>query len=329
MRHGRRLPSWLAAIGCAVLASGCLVPEAQPGETLPAGVGPRAPDVAALAYRADPTQLLDIYLPPASFTGPRPLIVYVHGGAWIYPGRDDIGCVDAPECVPALASQIDRGYVVASIDYRLAQEADFPAPVADVKLAIDWLRDHAASYRIDPGRVVVAGHSAGGHLAALAALTPGQWEPPGVSATQVDGFVDLVGPSDVAAWAAWGDEPGAGRPTWIADTVELLVDCTYTDPACTGPLAAASPLSWVDASDPRGYLVCKDTDPFVPCSQLVALHDALVDAKDDPLAAFIDDVNCSSPSRPPCSDTSDLERHNPDWDLNLVALQTFLDEVTA
>ena len=60
---------------------------------------------------------------------------------------------------------------MAAVDYRLSGEARFPAPLEDVRAAVDWVRDHAADYGLDPGRVFLWGDSAGGHLALLAALT--------------------------------------------------------------------------------------------------------------------------------------------------------------
>src|SRR6185312_15847831 len=85
-----------------------------------------------------------------------------------------------------LASVAGRGYVVASVEYRLSGEARFPAAIQDVKAAIRWLRTHASQYGIEPRRAVIWGGSAGGQLAALAGTTCGiaALEPPGTAATQ-------------------------------------------------------------------------------------------------------------------------------------------------
>lgn len=328
------------------MAGACMVPDPQVGQTLPSPQPNRAPLAAnENLHYVSPTdpRVLDIFRPPATFTGPRPLIVYVHGGAWVFPGKDAIRCGGtAPTCTPpsstpALAKQIDRGYVVASIDYRLVTLTSnrHPAQVEDVKLAIKWLKANATTYGIDPNQVVVAGHSAGGHLAALTALTPGLWEPTGVAATTVDGFMVLDGPTDLKTWAPWGDAQGAGRE-FIADTTAWLTNCDYTLPGqtCTavdGAYDQASPLYYASAGDPPGYLTCKDWDPFVPCDQLELLHDKLVTVQGGvEQAAVFDDVNCTDPARVvPCgTEPTDLERHNPDWDLNLVGLQDWLDQVT-
>ncbi|PTS76289.1 hypothetical protein DBR17_14915, partial [Sphingomonas sp. HMWF008] len=114
---------------------------------------------------------LDLFLPPASFAaaGPRPLIIYVHGGGWMAGGpRRSAAYVDWPKVLAALAA---KGYVVASVSYRFSREAPFPAAIQDVKASIRWLRARAKTYNIDPKRAAIWGQSAGGHLAALAGVS--------------------------------------------------------------------------------------------------------------------------------------------------------------
>jgi acetyl esterase/lipase len=273
-------------------------------------------------------QLLDLYYPAPGFAGPRPLIVYLHGGGWYGGGRADVRCDPAvPQairaCIPAL--QLARGYVVASVDYGLlrvdTRENQFPTQIVDVKLAIKWLRDHAADHRIDPDRVVVFGHSAGGHLAALTALTAGQWEPAPEYRTVVSGFVDLVGPTELESWADWLDhhgQPGMGTLT------RALVGCDLSPSPCERLLALASPANprWLDAADPPGYLACEETDTEVPCAQLWALRDGLVKAHHGQRSAVVIDVYQNP------GDPGDDDPHNPDTDVNLTDLQGFLDYIT-
>ena len=94
--------------------------------------------------------------------GPLPLVVYVHGGGWV------IGSIEGfdPLC-RALANA--AGALVASVDYRLAPEHPFPAAPDDVCAAVRWLADHARELDADPDRIAVAGDSAGGNLATVAA----------------------------------------------------------------------------------------------------------------------------------------------------------------
>ena len=125
--------------------------------------------VRAVEYARDGDHplLLDVYLPeePAP-AGPRPAIVQVHGGGWIAGTRSEQG-------IPLLNHLARHGWVGFNIDYRLSPRATFPDQVVDVKRAIAWVREHAAEYGADPDFVCLTGGSAGGHLCALAALTPG------------------------------------------------------------------------------------------------------------------------------------------------------------
>ena len=113
---------------------------------------------------------LDLYLPSrGSADPPRPLIVFVHGGAWKGGHSRQSGAFeDWPKTLASLAAQ---GNVVSSVNYRLSGEAPFPAALFDVKNALRWLRAHADAYGIDRKRVLIWGNSAGGQLAALVAVS--------------------------------------------------------------------------------------------------------------------------------------------------------------
>ncbi|HET6954649.1 MAG TPA: hypothetical protein VFI47_30070, partial [Acidimicrobiales bacterium] len=101
-----------------LVLAGCDVPNPTPAQTLPRSE-PTAHTVdATLDYGPDPLQKVDVYRPdPVAFPGPRPLVVYVHGGAWSSPDADrgDVSCADfaaSPLCVPVMSSELRRGYVV-------------------------------------------------------------------------------------------------------------------------------------------------------------------------------------------------------------------------
>ena len=103
-----------------------------------------------------------VYVPTAE-PGPRPVLVYFHGGGWV------IGDLETHDStVRALAS--GSGATVVSVDYRLAPEHPFPAPLDDCLAAVRWVADHGAEIDVDPARLAVAGDSAGGNLAAAVAL---------------------------------------------------------------------------------------------------------------------------------------------------------------
>lgn len=104
---------------------------------------------------------VDLYLPEGE--GPFPGVLMVHGGAWITGDRSRMA-------IHAL--QLARsGYCVASIGYRLAPMHKFPAQLDDCRAALDWFRDHADQYHVDPNRIAGYGFSAGAHLICLTAMT--------------------------------------------------------------------------------------------------------------------------------------------------------------
>lgn len=135
--------------------------EDDPMAALPAGLV-FARDVA-YGDTSD-AQRLDI-LYPTDGRPPQPAIVMIHGGGW-YTG--DKGGVQTARMLRAFA---DAGFTALSINYRLSDEAPFPAAVEDCKRAIRWVRAHARDYGVDPGRIGVIGGSAGGHLSAMLAVT--------------------------------------------------------------------------------------------------------------------------------------------------------------
>jgi acetyl esterase/lipase len=201
---------------------------------------------------------LDLYLPEVD--GPAPVIVHVHGGGWRRGSRRTPLPLLGPGFYDSLAGQ---GFAVAAIDYRLSGEARFPAPLEDVRAAVGWVGDHAASYGLDAGRVFLWGDSAGGHLALLAALT-------GAKARAVVAWfpvTDLAGlPTDVAAIGG-GPEPGP-------ESREALL---LGAPAGSVPDLAreASPVTHASAAAPPILLMHGAADDMVPPAQSIRLARAL------------------------------------------------------
>lgn len=148
-----------------------------------------------LAYDddSDPAHLLDVLTPRGGAAG-APVLVFVHGGAWTIGSKEQ-------QCRPMLFELASRGWVVVTCNYRLSPRSTWPDHIVDVKRVIAWTRDHAAAFGGDPARfLAIAGNSAGGHLAALAALTPGaaEWQPGFEHAdTSVDACVSLYGVLDL------------------------------------------------------------------------------------------------------------------------------------
>lgn len=111
------------------------------------------------------TQKLDIYLPDEG-EGPFPVIVAIHGGAFM-------GCDKADLQVLPMLEGLRRGYAVVSINYRMSGEAKFPVLVQDAKASVRWVRAHAAQFKFDPGQIAAWGGSAGGYLSTMLGISAG------------------------------------------------------------------------------------------------------------------------------------------------------------
>jgi acetyl esterase/lipase len=150
---------------------------------------------------------LDLYLPAASpANGGHPAIVFVHGGGWRTGVRDNFA--------PMAIRMAERGYAAATVSYRLSPQARYPAAIHDVKAAVRWVRTHAGAYAIDPGRIAIAGGSAGGQIASLVGTTndDAHFDPDaasGVVSSAVQAIVNIDGLSDFTSEAArrYEDDP--------------------------------------------------------------------------------------------------------------------------
>jgi len=271
---------WLlpALLSIVALFSGA---AAQPADPYPghaakfAGGVTGIPDVAYAMWSGYRPLLLDLYLPAAKDKS-VPLVLFLHGGSMEgATSRYALGVEDLPAMLASLAA---RGYAVASINYRLSAEAQFPAQVQDVKAAIRFLRAHAAKYRIDPARALVWGASSGGLLAALAAESCGQFAPPPsnsrpllkeVAAANipfsdcVQGAVIWYGPMDLSADGA---DPA----------IRAFLGC---DPCDAAKLASASPITFASSATPPMLLVNGAADSAVPPSVPKAMAARLADFK--------------------------------------------------
>jgi len=199
-------------------------------------------------------QIVDIYVPAGA--GTHPLVLYIHGGGWMAGHTRHSGALaDFPKVLAALAAE---GFTVASLEYRLSGEARFPAQLQDANAALRYLRSHAAQYKIDPTRVGLWGGSAGGHLAALTAVTcrNTKLDPAAADDACVQAVVTWYGVYDFAKMA--------GNPTGDSAGSQLL-GCTGTCPA--DALAAASPATYINAKDPPFLLIHGEQDKTVPVAQ--------------------------------------------------------------
>ncbi|MES2288121.1 MAG: alpha/beta hydrolase [Pseudomonadota bacterium] len=242
---------------------------------------------------------LDLYLhADRAKAKARPLVIWIHGGGWSRGDSRQSGAfTDFPGVLASLAA---RGYVVASVDYRMSDEAAFPAPVQDVKAAIRYLRERAADFGVDPSRVILWGGSAGGHLAALAATTchVAAFAPPpstGRLSRTAAASAQALSQSDCVQGAAiwYGpfdlDRHRVQRSPALGDNVSALLRCR--DDACIEPAKRASPIGYVDATTPPMLLVHGTADDEVEYGQSELMAAALKRVSVPVDTLFIPDAN--------------------------------------
>lgn len=203
----------------------------------------------------------------------RPVLVYVHGGGWIIGQRQYQG-------LPLMQHLASRGWVCFSVDYRLSPRATFPDHVVDVKRAIAWVKAHAHEYGGDPSFVALAGNSAGGHLAALAALTADDPSlQPGFEGedTRVQACVPFYGIYDFAN--RHGHWPDDGMRSLLE---RFVMKATLAE----SPHAfdAASPIVHVRADAPPFLIIHGDRDSLVPVAEARRFHEALAAVSKDTVA---------------------------------------------
>jgi acetyl esterase/lipase len=199
-------------------------------------------------------QNLDVYFPEAG--GPWPVLVYVHGGAWMR--GDKAG---AASFAPEMTAQ---GYLVVSVNYRLYPMGRYPAMIEDVKCAIRFLRAHAGEYNIDSNRIAAVGISAGGHLAALVGTSEAS------AGMDVGEYLDQS--SRVQAVVAMAPVTDLTR-TFPNVDIELMRQVGFGE----DNIVQASPITHVTADDPPFLLIHGDRDEVVPVEQSLLMYDRLVE----------------------------------------------------
>ena len=209
-------------------------------------------------------QKLDLYVPD---TGENlPLIIWVHGGAWLGGDKRHYNPRE----------YLKSGYAGASINYRLSQHAIFPAQIEDVKAAVRWLRANAETYRLDSDRFAAWGSSAGGHLVAMLGTTGDVNEfEVGENlevSSRVQAVVDYYGPTDFLQMDAHRlpdglvhDAPDSPESKLVGGPIQEHKD----------RVAKANPVTYVSEDDSPFLIIHGDQDKLVPYQQSVLLKDAL------------------------------------------------------
>jgi acetyl esterase/lipase len=198
---------------------------------------------------------------PKEAKGPSPAVLCIHGGGFRAGKREgwDARCKQLAE----------RGFVAATVTYRLAPKYQFPAAVHDVKAAVRWLRANADKYQIDPERIGVVGDSAGGHLAQFLGVTAGVKEFEGEGnpkqSSAVTCVVNYYGPSDFTKSYGKSVDAAEVLPLWLGGD----------DAKEHHRHVLASPLNWVTPHAAPTLLLHGTEDKYVAHEQAVWMHDRL------------------------------------------------------
>ncbi len=205
--------------------------------------------------------LLDIYL-PANAKGEMPLVVFIHGGGWI--GNDKYA--DMGYMTNTINSMLENGFAMASIDYRFAQNAVFPAILQDCNKAVSFLYDNADKYSLDKNRIALMGFSAGGHLASLMGTSQNNkvenlYFSNSYRPFKYKAVVDFYGPTDLTLLPGNEDEKSPEA---------ILIGAK---PLERPDLAkAASPITYIDKNDPPFIIFHGEKDNIVSNKQSKLFH---------------------------------------------------------
>ena len=211
--------------------------------------------------------LLDVYHHRERPRG-APVLLQVHGGGWVVGDKDTQG-------IPLMQHMASRGWVCVAMNYRLSPRSRFPDHLVDVKRALAWLRDHATDFGADPSFVAVTGGSAGGHLAAMMALSQNDPEyQPGFEGadTSVQAAVPFYGVYDFAAES--GTRSALQRRDGFLNRYVMPADASVAPE----DYVRASPLRRVDERTPPFFVIHGTHDTLVPVVEarefVHRLHDA-------------------------------------------------------
>ena len=202
---------------------------------------------------------LDVYVPRASAAAPNPTLIYIHGGGWVGGAKET--------SMLAFLPYLETGWSVVNVEYRLARVSLAPAAVEDCRCALRWVIRNAKQYNFDTNKIVVTGHSAGGHLALTTGILPASAgldrECPGNEELKVAAIVNWFGITDVVDLL-----DGANKQDYA---VAWLGSMTNREEISR----RTSPLTYVRAGLPPVITIHGDADPTVPYSHAVRLQAAL------------------------------------------------------
>jgi len=237
-----------------------------------ASIAPTYKDVAYASTSS--TQKLDLYLPQGD--GPFPVIINIHGGGF---KLGDKSMVDQT----LGKSLLNAGYAIASIDYRLSGEAQFPAAVLDAKAAVRFLRANATKYKLNPDKIAAFGQSAGGNIASMLGATGdvAEFDDPSLGnadiSSRVQAVINWFGPNDFGQMDAQAKTQGCSASDQThnnADSFESLY-LGAAVPTVPDLVKKANPITYISQDDPPFFIQKGDQDCTVPIENTKMLADAL------------------------------------------------------
>lgn len=194
--------------------------------------------------------------------GSVPTLMYIHGGGWLIGDKDGAANLFLP--------YVERGWNVVNVEYRLGGNSPAPAAVEDARCALRWIYNSAGHYHFDLNRIVVSGHSAGGHLALMVGMLP--------DGTDLDSEcpADAGGPPlKVAAIVNWYGITDVNDLLGGPNRKTYAVEWIGANPNSRQLAKEVSPLTYVRGGLPPVITIHGDKDPTVPYSQAVRLQQAL------------------------------------------------------
>lgn len=225
------------------------------------------PDVVYGSANNTPLKL-DIWYPRDN-QNPTTTVVYIHGGGWVFGSKEG--------SVYQFLPYLERGWRVVNVEYRMASNSLAPAAVEDTRCALRWIYRNAAQYKFDTSKIILTGHSAGGHLSLISGMLPEK--------TPLDNrcyadpkFGDVpMKPAAIVNWYGISDVNDLIQGPNVKNYAMMWIGAM---PNAAEVAKSVSPLTYVRAGLPPILTFHGDQDPVVPYSQATRLHEALNKAGD-------------------------------------------------
>lgn len=239
--------------------------------------------VLNISYGSHPQQIMNLYLPETG-EGPFPVIFFLHGGGW------QGGSPDDTQVMPFIPG-LKRGFAVVSCGYRLMPEAYFPDNLSDVKKALTFISTQADRYHLDQEKFILAGASAGAHLALMAGFTENvpsyfSFETP---LPKIIGIIDQFGPTDFANEEKHFEESGYARMNPPSEPGQAICDRLLQTDTTKNPslLRFLSPVYSVHSNIPPVLILHGRYDSMVPYQQSEELYETICRICEPERARFV------------------------------------------